>query len=304
MSIQTPPIVEPSAKPFTARRELHPSIEPLFQKLADLCSLPVIAQKVIQVAEDERSDADDLLAVIEQDAAVATRLMKVVNSSYCGTRGSVSDLKTAVTMLGVKQVRNLALAVSIGNLFGRDTPIGQLDPERLWDHSVCVATVSRLVAKRGTACSPDEAYLAGLIHDLGLLFINQHLSDLTPRVLARTETGLSLCESEREVLGFDHAQLGAYVAWRSMFPERLVLALDYHHDPLHCPEEGVVLASVVSVSNYLTTRCGRGSVAGRRLPPPTDLLLEPLGLNMPGLREVWDELPDAMEHVSELTGLV
>lgn len=290
---------------FSARsgnRAVDPSIEGLFEKLSDLCTLPAIAHQVIQVAEDDSSNADDVLHVIEQDPAVATKLMQVVNSAYCGLRNPVGDLKTAVTLLGLDRVRNLALTVSIGDLFSRDTPVGSLDPVRLWDHSVCVATVSRLVAQRGHTCNPDEAYLAGLIHDLGLLFVNQHLAKLAPRVLAHCATGASLPTAERRVLAFDHAQLGAYVAWRANLPGRIVEAIDHHHATQDCPDEGRELARTVSVANYLATRYGRGSIAGRRLPAPPEGVLESMGLNLQALRHLWAELPATVANVHELSG--
>ncbi len=283
-------------------KEIHPSIEPLFQKLGSLCTLPVVAEKVLQVAGDEDSDADDMLAVIEQDPAIAARLMQVVNSAYCGLRNPVADLKTAVTMLGIDRVRNLALTISIGNLFSKPTPVGGIDPERLWDHSVCVASVARLVAAKGKYSQPDEAYLAGLLHDLGLLFINQHLEKLVPRVMVRLRVGLSLEKAEQQVLGFDHAQLGAYVAWRSDFPERIIEAIDYHHHPIDCPEEGRSLAHVVVIANYLATRFGRGSIEDRRLPAPPEEVLKPMGLDLLTLRHLWEELPETMAHVGQLTG--
>lgn len=288
---------------FSARsgdRAIDPSIEPLFEKLGDLCSLPAVAQKVIQVAEDPASDADDMLAVIEQDAAVATRLMQVVNSAYCGLRNPVAELKTAVTLLGSDRVRNLALTVSMGALFNRQTPVGGLDPVRLWDHSVCVATVCRLIAKRGANGNPEEAYLAGLLHDIGLLFINQELGSLVPRVLVQTATGTSLSDAERNVFAFDHAQIGSYVAWRCGFPEKLIDAIDYHHAPLCCPEESRDLVRIVAVANYLATRYGRGSLAGRRLPAPPEGVLEPMGLDLKVFRHLWAELPEAVANVSEL----
>lgn len=292
----------PNGSAVAGERALHATIEPFFEKLGTLCSLPVVAQQVIQVSEDPNSDADDLLEVIEQDTAIAARLMNVVNSAYCGLRNPVGDLKTAVTMLGLTQVRNLALTVSIGDRFGRDTPVGRLDPVRLWDHSVCVATVCRLIAQRGRYCNPDEAYLAGLLHDIGLLIINQHLEKLVPRVLVRTKTGVPLPVAEREVMAFDHAQIGAYVAWRSNLPEPLVTAIDYHHDPLNCPEEGRELTRVVSVGNYLATRYGRGSIEGRRLPAPPESVLEPMGLNLQAFRHLWAELPEAIQSVAAVTG--
>lgn len=291
-----------TASAHSGDRAIHASIEPLFEKLSELCSLPSIAQQVIQVAEDPDSNADDMLCVVEQDAAVASRLIQVVNSAYCGLRNPVADLKGAVTLLGTERVRNLALTVSVGSLFGRETPVGRLDPERLWDHSVCVATVARLVAQRGDTCDAEEAYLAGLLHDIGLLFINEHLATVVPRVLVRCKTGVALPEAERQVMAFDHAQVGAYVAWRANFPERLVTAIDYHHVPLMAPEDGADLTRVVAVANYLATRYGRGSVAGRRLPAPPEGVLRPMGLDLNAFRDIWNELPQSVANVSDLTG--
>lgn len=283
-------------------RRIHPAIEPLFDKLGELCTLPAIAEQVIQVAEDDASDADDMLAVIEQDAAVATRVMQVVNSSYCGLRNPVGDLKSAVTLLGGDRVRNLALTVSIGEQFSCVTTVGEFDPEQLWDHSVCVATVARKASLQSGVGNPDEAYLAGLLHDLGLLFISQHLHPLLPRVLAQVATGVSLVEAEQNIMAFDHAQLGAYVAWRANLPERIVSAIDYHHGPYITDIEGHELVQLVAVANYLATRYGRGSIQGRRLPAPSEGLLAPLGLTLQTLRALWDDMPETVANVSELTG--
>ncbi|MEN0110552.1 MAG: HDOD domain-containing protein [Planctomycetota bacterium] len=282
-------------------RAIDPRIEPLFSKLGGLCSLPAVAQQVIQVADDPDADAGDLVDVIEQDPAVAVRLMQVVNSAYCGLRNPVGDLRTAVTMLGSERVGTLALTVSIGAMFSRDTPVGRFDPERLWDHSVCVATVSRHLAARVAGVHPDEAYLAGLLHDLGLLFITQHLEPLTPKVLVRVEAGGALAVAEREVMGFDHAQVGAYVAWRANLPETLVGAIDYHHDPLSCPKACQRITRVVSLANYLATRHGRGSIEGRRLPAPPEGVLQPLGVDLHSFRSMWSELPHTLAGVEELT---
>jgi putative nucleotidyltransferase with HDIG domain len=285
----------------SGERAIDPSIEPMFEQLTDLCTLPGVAQRVIQIANDPNSDTQDLLEVVETDPAVAARLMQVVNSSYCGLRNPVSDLRSALTLLGAERVRSLAMTISIGAEFGRPTPVGLLDPQRLWDHSVCVATISRMIATRCDACPPEEAYLAGLVHDMGLLFVNQHLNSLAPRVLAHMQAGMSLPNAERHVLAFDHAQVGAYVAWRCGFPREIVAAIDYHHAPAACPQDALPLVHVVTIANYLSTRFGRGSLEGRRLPAPSEGILTPMGLNLLTLRELWEDLPDTVANVRELT---
>lgn len=281
-------------------RPVNAKIDPLFQKLCDLCTLPSIAVQIIQVAEDENSNADDLLAVIEQDPNIAMQLMKVVNSSYCAIRGGVGDLKMAISLLGTKNVRNLALTVSVGAIYNRPTTVGEINPTHLWDHSVCVATLSRTISKRQKIGNPEEAYLVGLLHDLGLIFVNQFLGDLIPKVFLLYRTGVDFYEAERRILGFDHVQLGAHVAMKSGMPDRHVVAIDHHRQPQNCPEEGSDLAHAVYVADYLASRYGHNAFESHRQPAPKAHQLSPLGLVNSDLKSIWGELPETLASVKEL----
>lgn len=262
--------------------------------------MPSLAVRVLQVANDPASDISDLLEVIEQDPALATRLVKTVNSSYYGLPREVGDLRTAVTMLGMEQVRNLALTVVIGNKFSIRTPLGEIDPAQAWDHSLCVATAARLIATKTEAADPEEAYLAGLVHDLGLLVIDQNIAKQMPRVLVRFKTGDDWSAAEREVLSFDHAQLGAYIAWRSGFPSSTLAAIDLHHESDRATGESLGMVCIISVANYLVTRMGRGSIAGRRLPAPSETVFKTLDLSRQKLRAVWNLVEDTIAHVGHL----
>lgn len=284
-------------------RPVNAKIDPLFQKLCDLCTLPSIAVQIIQVAEDENANADDLLAVIEQDPNIAMQLMKVVNSSYCAVRGGVGDLKMAIALLGTKNVRNLALTVSVGAIYNRPTTVGDINPAHLWDHSVCVATLSRSIAKRQKIGNPDEAYLIGLLHDLGLIFVNQFLGELIPKVFLLYQTGVDFYEAEKRVLGFDHVQLGAHVAMKSGLPDRHVLAIDYHRQPQACPEECSKLAHAVYVADYLASRYGHNAFESHRQPAPKAHQLSAIGLANADLKSIWSELPETLANVNELANV-
>lgn len=282
-------------------RPVSPAVEPLFTRLHELSSPPEVVRLVLKAANEEDADAEDMRRAVEKDVALSMRLLKTVNSSFYGLRSRVSDLKTAVALLGVKQVRNLALTIVLARQFKQPRVVGNLDAGRLWDHSLCSAVVAQLVAESTDGVDPDEAYLAALVHDLGLLVIEQQLAANAPHIFVRFRTGRDWSDSEREVLSFDHAQLGAYLVWRCGIGAQTAHAVDCHHEPLTAPEAAQPLACVVASANYLVTRRGRGSIEGRRI-PADEGAFDALGLTDGRLRDLWDRMHAPLESVAALTG--
>lgn len=281
-------------------RTITADLERLFSRVNEMSSFPAAARQVLAVAGKANPSVDELIEVIEQEPILSLKLLQTVNSSYYGLRHEVADLRTAVMLLGIAQVRNMALTVIMGRHYALPSAVGSIDPAQMWDHSVCTAAAARLIATRTEAAPPDEAYLAGLIHDAGLLIIDQKFEDQLPRVLARFKTNKSWIEAEQEVLSFDHAQLGAYIAWRSGFPHRLVAAVDYHHNPTEASGEVAPLSAVVTVANYLVSRIGRAVMPERRLPPPLEVVFERIQVSRKDLRVLWGELESVLETVGEL----
>ncbi|MEM6329206.1 MAG: HDOD domain-containing protein, partial [Planctomycetota bacterium] len=284
-------------------RMITAELEKLFHKISDIASFPAIARKIINVASNDDASVEDLLEVVEQDPVLSLKILQTVNSAYYGLPNEVADLRTGVTLLGMKQVRNMALTVIVGRHYAMPSAVGYIDPTKMWDHSVCVAAAARVVAQKTGAADPDEAYLAGLIHDAGLLVIDQQFEKELPRVLAHYKTNRCWMQAEQEVLSFDHAQLGAYIAWRSGFPHRLVAAVDYHHCPTEASDDVAPLSAVVSVANYLVSRLGRMAMQDRRLSPPLEVVFERLQLDRRQVRTLWGELEAVLDTVGELKQL-
>lgn len=255
--------------------------------------------QVLAVATRQDSDAEELRKVIEKDQALSIKLLRLVNSSYYALRHEVSDLRTAVSLLGTQKVRNVALSIVMADQFRAPSVVGNLDPRQIWDHSISAAAVARLISEYCKIGDPETAYLAALVHDLGLNVLEQHLQDQAPRVFVRFCSGKDWVTAEREVLGFDHAQLGAYLASRAGFCEKTIEAIEFHHDPLNAPERSRELACLVASANYLVTRRGHGSVDRRRI--MADDAIEFLGLTNNRLRGLWQDLDRALDGVSELT---
>lgn len=278
---------------------IDPKLESLFERLHNLASPPAMVPQVLAVATRGDSSADELRRIIEKDPALSVRLLRLVNSSYYALRHEVSDLQTAVSLLGVEKVRNVALSIAMADQFKAPSVVGNLDPQQLWDHSVCTAAAARLISDRCGIEDPEAAYLAALVHDLGLNVLEQHMPDHSPRIYVRFCSGQDWVNAEQEVLGFDHAQLGAYLASRTGFGLRTIQAIEYHHAPMAAPENARTLASLIATANYLVTRRGRGSVQKRRI--VADDAIEYLGLTNHRLQDLWADLDAALDSVAELT---
>jgi len=277
--------------------------ERVFDRLAEISSLPDVANHVAMVASDPESDAEDLLNAVQGDPALAARIMRSVNSAFYGLRQPARDLKTAITLLGFKEVRNLALTVYVAEMFRQDDGFGPYNREQLWQHLVGVATASRLIGRLCRSVAPEEAYLAGLLHDLGIILIDQHLPRHFRRIIMALSEQVPLCEAERTELEFDHTELGAHVAKKWGFPESTCAAIRFHHTPDACQGELRPLVQTVTLANYLCSRTGLTSMGMHNIEMPPDSCFVELEISEDQLSLIWQELEPALEDAAVLVAI-
>jgi putative nucleotidyltransferase with HDIG domain len=278
------------------------ALERLFSRIGQMSSLPSVAQRVMQVTRDQESSAADLLAVVEQDQSLAIRILRTVNSSYCGLRDEVADLKTAISMLGFIEVRNLAMTVYVARLCEEASEYRGFSRSHLWYHMVVVGSVARLIAKVTNKANPDEAYLAGLLHDVGLLLIDQYMHRHLCEVIDLVQSGKPLSASEHHVLTFDHTDLGGYIARESCFPRRIAIAIGRHHDAHYCGGERELL-DIVMVANYLANRNNITALGVRNTAMPHDKIWRSLGLRQNDLADIWEQLEMTLTAARILAGI-
>jgi putative nucleotidyltransferase with HDIG domain len=211
-------------------------VEKVLERVSELPFSPVAA-KILELAQDERAGAREIAKVIAQDQAFTARLLKIANSPYYGQTRAVITVAQAVPVLGVDTISSLALALfSFGSLSHGEGAI--LSLRELWEHSIGCGLWGRHMAKRIGHPATEEAFIAGLLHDMGKalyyrFFKNEFLEAVT---LAQTEN-MSLAAAERHVLGMDHAAAGAVVARKWHLPPLLMHTIEFHHDPFSVPEE-------------------------------------------------------------------
>jgi putative nucleotidyltransferase with HDIG domain len=280
--------------------ERRAALERLFARIGEVASLPTAAHRILKLTEDEDTSTEQLRDAVQGDPIFVARLLRRLNSSYYSLSRKVVDLKTAISLLGLREVRNLALTVFVSKFFDSGKTHGTYKRENLWSHSVGVAAAARLVARVCGRAAPEEAYIGGLLHDIGLILLDQTLHKHFLRVVDGINPQTPTHVVENRILSFDHALLGGFVARKWNFPDQVADAITYHHQPwCHTgPHREVVY--VVAVANYLCSRIGMTSLGIHNTPPPPDEVYAGLGLDQVSLAIIWDELEVTLEKATAL----
>lgn len=203
----------------------------LVDEVADLASPPDIVIRVFELLDAPESTAREIGEVISQDPSLTAKLLRLVNSPYFGLRARIDTVSRAVAVLGMHELYGLILAVSAMKSFHRLNPDQGFDIERFWRHNISAALLARGLARRCRVLQPERLFVAGLLHDIGVLVFANRCADDYARVVdaAVDEDALRLGELER--FGFDHAELGASLLRRWSLPEHLIEAVRLHHQP-------------------------------------------------------------------------
>jgi HD-like signal output (HDOD) protein len=243
-----------------SNRSTLPGLDGVVRRVDEISTLPHIAVRVMEVANDPNSGAADLKQVIECDTALAARILRCVNSAAFGVRVKITNLQQAIAYLGMKQIRNLAVTASVNEMFKKDEVLGTYRRSRLWQHLVSVGICARLIAMRRKFSNFEDVFLAGLLHDIGIILEDQHAHEPFACAIRSLPGAKSLAEAERAHLGFDHISLGERVAEAWGFPAPARAAIRYHHasDAYRGPEADVVRC--VEVGNLICSLKGISSV--------------------------------------------
>jgi diguanylate cyclase (GGDEF)-like protein len=194
-----------------------------------LPSLPAVAAQILELTRQPDSTLKEIASVVENDPALAAKILRTVNSSYYRLSSPCPTVARAVPYLGLTTVKSLVLGFSLINV-GR-AATGRSGLAQYWRHCLYSAAASRLLARRSRACDPDEAFSAALMQDVGMLALHVAMGPAYADLVARTfGDHRRLADVEREVLGFDHTAVGGRLAERWGLPPQLVTAIRRHHD--------------------------------------------------------------------------
>ncbi len=276
------------------------AINEIINSTIEIATLPEITIQIIQVVQDPRSTAHDLHKIVRNDPALSSRVLRVVNSAFYGLPGQIGSIDRAIMLLGLNAVKNIAIAASLSKMF--DTPVTSDDftGKRLWTHSVAVGATNKLITSAIGLALPDESFLAGLIHDIGLVAILQCKSQAIPKMVQMVKAGVSFLQAENEILQTNHQEIGAALSAKWKFPRSFQFVTGYHHKPRELAEENRLLTSVTCLADQLCTRTGFGLIENENMPDISQDLADEIGISPEQIDAISSRIEEELEVVKAL----
>ncbi len=255
-------------------------------------SLPTSVAKVLEICNNPNISPADLNRVISVDPVLMGKVMKLINSAYYGLNQEITSLVRAIIMLGINTVKNLALSTAVLGTLGTESESKALNMDGFWRHSLCVGVSAKAIAQHRNVDKKriEEYFIAGLLHDIGKIPLNNRIADHYLEVLGISDRdGSPLHRTEAEVLGIDHCRSGEIIAENWKLSEEICDAIAHHHEPEAYEGEHKDLLYSVALANYFANTAEIG-FSGNRFPEPLDSsITDHLGIDV-------TLLEDELEH--------
>lgn len=221
--------------------------EQLVGTIDDLPTIPVVATQVLQLLDQPDVSIEEIADLMLTDQVMTARVMKMINSPVYKPSQEITSLKRALVYLGIRHIREVALTTSFIKAF--DATAGPFDLTAFWEHSFGVGMVSKIIAEKIKYPDLEKAYIAGIIHDLGEVFLSNFVSKPFEEVLQQLKgKPAKLCEAEAAVLGTTHCEIGLCMARKWNFPEAYCEVISCHHSPGEAVIDPV-LCAIVNLAN-------------------------------------------------------
>ena len=269
----------------------------ILRSLVELPPMPNIILKAREIMEDPGSSLKDLAGVIEHDQAIVARVLALANSAYYGLSGLVSSIQHASILLGQKTLGELITIAASSQLLSKKLKGYQLYPGDLWKHSLAVALGSRIIAEKKNTEWVEDAFIAGLLHDAGKIILDPYIVERKKAFKKVLEDGQQkFFEAEKEILGFDHAEVMSRAArfWR--YPENQSTAIRYHHYPLRSGDNE--LAFIVHLADFAAKEAGYKSEDRISQPEIDPQTLNYLGFQKEDLNYIIIEITESVEKLA------
>ena len=215
----------------------------------DLKPLPSSASRVLNAVDNQTTNAGFLGELLGLDHVLAAKILQAANSAYLGYGPSCSSLQDAVVRLGFQRIKTIVMGIVTSQVLETSLKGYEYGSTDLWNHAVAVATAAQWIARALDYDFPEEAYVAGLIHDIGKTVLNFIIVPIRGKFYqVKNENSYPFYRVERLFFGLDHAFVGGMMAKKWNFPETLLLGIKHHHTPFESSDSGY-LASIVNIAN-------------------------------------------------------
>jgi len=245
-------------------------IRKVAQSVMGLPTLPTVISKMLQMIDSQRASADTLARLISTDQALTAKLLKLANSSYYGYSREISTVNMAIIVVGFNTVKDLGLGHSFYDVFkNSNASAAGFDAVKFWEHSAGCGVAARMLSKNTGSRHAGEAFVAGLLHDMGKMILNQYFGPEQAEALKTAQNSETDLETaEMEILGVSHGRIGAWLAEKWNLPAMICDTVKHHHDPWNAEVDPAFVAHI-TVADILCHLTQTGDSA-RNAPPKYD----------------------------------
>jgi putative nucleotidyltransferase with HDIG domain len=221
------------------------------QKIEKLPTLPETARHILDLTNNPLLSIGELQKVVEKDPAITAKILSVANSAFFGLSVQTNMLNDAIMRIGMDNVKNIAVGISVLTLFGegRITP----DYKRLFNHSVIVGLTARSLAKKFRAVIGEDILIDGLLHDLGYLVLNRYFPDIYQKTMNAFKGSMSILDVEKDIISYSHSEVGFWLAEQWKLPSTVLDTILYHHTP-SLAKNNAKRVAVIHIADYVVSQ--------------------------------------------------
>ena len=278
-------------------------VDGVIRSIKRLPPFPDVSTKALKILDDPDASVDQLISIIQYDQAITANVLKLCNSAYYGLSRKVHSLREGLVLLGNRELRNIILTSTAVKFFHKENRGYDLAQGELWRHSVVTAIISKLISDRVSGTEPASLFTTALLHDVGKVVLGSFVDTYSEQVIALVNEGEhSFLEAESEILGINHAEVGAKVAESWNFPEDIVRAIRLHHEPDGASDNDP-LTPIIYLADILTLSMGIGAGRDGLSYRGKEEVMERFGLKAKDLQEIVVDFYDQYSRVQDILSL-
>ena len=271
----------------------------IMDKVDAFPSIPGSALRLLELVDQADAPVQEIEEVLRLDPGLTANVLKLTNSAFFGLPAKVGSVKRAVMLLGLRKLKQLIMASCLNAVMDKDIPGYDLPAGELWRHSIAVSVAAEGLVRELELESGDDIFTAALLHDVGKMVLGQFIDDDYAALEAAAGSTVSFEIAEKEVLGTDHAEVGARILEQWSLPEALVHAVRWHHNP-EKSEEVHPSTDIVHVANMLCLMLGIGVGREGLQYQPSPVVTRRLGLKPFHLEKLASQTIQTMGDLADI----
>ncbi len=281
--------------------QIKQRIESIITNIEQLPSIPEVASKIMNMINDPDVSFKRIAEEISKDQAMTTNILKLCNSAFFSKGKEITSIDRAIVTLGLKEINDIVLVIAAKPVLDKAIIGYDLGKGDLWKQGLVAATISKNIAMKKNKGIADIVFTGGLIHNVGKVVLALYVQNTFNEILNTVkERGITFNEAEKEIMGFNHQEVGEKILSKWNFPPVLKSIVRYYHEPQNAPDEHKVEVSIVHVAHSLSIMAGIGVGSDGLYHEFNDFAVKSAGLSGEELEELFSKMPNVLKQIREL----